>query len=237
MTWQLSGPERNLPPEDFQSELTRIGGVTKYDEPCFKIGWAQYETFIAGGVWSVDERYYKGYRRLLSGSGEPCWTLFQWHSPEEYGSPESYYVFGYDETTGLQTLGEYPYSGRYEVLYNLRWHDMEAGKLTFRTMPLNTRVFDVVAQIVAIAKDISVEKTRAAYLAAKELEESAKTRDIERHLRDRAIPFSGGAVSFTRQGIRSTVIDAKARAMQQKWSQLARSAAQFTSKGIQTRHS
>jgi len=234
MTWRIEGAERNVAPEDFQERLTLVGGVNKYDEPCFKIGWAQYETLVAGGVWSVDERYYKGYRRLLLGSGEPCWTLFQHHSPEEYGSPEAYYVANYDDTTGLQLLGEYAYSGRYEVLYNLRWHEMENGKLTFHTMPLNNAVFDVVAQIVHLAKDISVEKTKAAYLAAKEAEEASKLADVERHLRDKAIPFSGGAVSFTRQGIRSTVIDAKARAMQQKWSQLAKSAAQFKP-GLQTR--
>src|ERR1700734_3111728 len=111
MTWRIQGPERNLAPDDFQERLTYLGGVQKYDSPNFKIGWAQYETFRAGGVWSVDEKYYLGYRDLLSGSGEPCWTLFQYHAPEEYGSPESYYVQNYDETTGLQLLGEYPYSG------------------------------------------------------------------------------------------------------------------------------
>jgi hypothetical protein len=234
MTWHLNGPERNLPPDEFQSRLTHVGGVNKYDEPCFKIGWAQTETFVAGGVWSIDERYYKGYRRLLAGSGEPCWTLFQWHPPEEYGSPESYYVFNYDETTALQTLGEYPYQGRYEVVYNLRWNEIVAGKISFHTLPLNTRVFDVVAQIVALAKDISIEKTRAAYLAAREAEERAKTRDIERHLLDRSVPFAGGAVSFTRQGIRSTVIDRKMLEMQWRWNQLSRAAADFRP-GLQTR--
>jgi hypothetical protein len=234
MVWRIVGPERNIAPADFQDRLTLVGGVNKYDEPCFKIAWAQYETFIAGGAWSVDERYYLGYRRLLLGSGEPCWSILQWHASEEYGSPEAYYVNNYDETTGLQTLGEYPYSGRYEILYNLRWHTLIEGRIEFHTLPLNPRVFDVVAQIVLIAKDISVEKTRAAYLAAREAETAAKVADVERHLHDHHIPFSGG-VSFTRQGIRSTVIDAKMRAMQQRWNQLAASAAQFSSKGMQTR--
>ena len=234
MTWRLIGAERNICPEDFQERLTLVGGVNKYDEPCFKIGWAQYETFVAGGVWSVDERYFHGYRPLLSGSGEPCWTLFQWHDSSEYGSPEAYYVQNYDETTGLQLLGEYPYSGRYEVLYNLRWHQIVEGKIEFHTLPLNPRVFDVVAQIVLMAKDISVEKTKAAYLAAKEAERASTVAEVERHLYDKNIPFSGG-VSFTRQGIRSTVIDQKMRAMQQRWNQLAASAAQFSAKGLQTR--
>jgi hypothetical protein len=233
MTWCIEGAERNLPPEDFQERLTYIGGVNRYDEPCFKIGWAQYETFVAGGVWSVDERYFKGYRRLLSGSGEPCWTLFQWHDASEYGSPEAYYVSNYDDSTGLQLLGEYPYSGRYECLFNLRWNELENGKIIFHTLPLNNSVFDMVAKIVFLAKDISVEKIKAAYLAAKEAEKQENVLDVERHLRDNAIPFQG-AVSFTRQGIRSTVIDAKARHLHQKWGELARAASGFQ-KGIQTR--
>ncbi len=234
MTWRIEGPERNQAPEEFQERLTLVGGVNKYDEPNFKIGWAQYETFIAGGVWAVDERYFLGYRRLLSGSGEPCWALFQWHPAEEYSSPEAYYVANYDETTGLQTLGEYPYSGRHEVLYNLRWNEVENGKITFHTMPLNNAIFDVVAQIVQIAKDISIEKTKAAYLAAKEREKADNLLDVEKHLREKEIPFAGQSVSFTRQGIRSTVIDQKARHMQQVWNQLANAAKGFRP-GLQTR--
>jgi hypothetical protein len=152
----------------------------------------------------------------------------------EYGSPEAYYVANYDETTGLQTLGEYPYSGRYELLYNMRWHDIENGKITFRTMPLSTTTFDAIVPIIMAARDVSMEKRKAAYLAAKQAEEDAKVGDVERHLRDKAIPFSG-SVSFTRQGIRSTVIDEKMRVLQQKWSSLANAAKQFPTKGISTR--
>jgi hypothetical protein len=215
--------ERNICPQDFQDRLTYLGGMNRYDEPMFKLGWAQYETYVAGGVWSVDEQYYLGYRRLLSGSGEPCWTLFQWHSPEEYGSPESYYVQNYDEGTGLQILGEYPYSGRYEVLYNLRWHTMEDDRLTFHTMPLNNFLLDTVMPIILAAKDISYEKRKAAYEEMRAREEAEKLSEIERHLRDKAVPFTQG-VSFSRQGIRSTIVDQKMIEMQRMWNQLAKAA-------------
>jgi len=238
MTWRILGSEMNMTPPDFQERLTYVGGTNRYDEPNFILWWGQYAwgpgSFRAGGVWSVDEKYFRGYRDLLKGSGEPCWVLGQWHSPEEYGTPERWYVENHDEASGLQILGEFAYFGRYECLFNLRWHELVNGRITFHTLPLNSRVFDVVAQIIHLAKDISIERTRAAYLAAREAEESAKLADVERHLRDRATPFSG-AVSFTRQGVRSTVIDAKVRALQQKWSQLAKSAAQFSKPGLQTR--
>lgn len=223
----VANREVNIPPEHFQQQLRHLGGVNRYDENNFKIGWAQYETFVAGGVWSVDECYYKGYRELLKGSGEPCWTLFHWCSPETYGSPESYYITNYDESTGLQILGEFPYSGRYEVLYNLRWHEMLDGKLTFHTLPLNPLTFELIIPIILRAQEVSLEKRRAALLEAKRLDEDAKLSEIERHLREREVPFQQGAVSFTRQGIRSTEIDRRMLAMQQTMNAASANARRF----------
>src|SRR5690349_21586913 len=133
--------EINITPEDFQDRLNQIGGFNRYDEPCFLVVWGQGGhpecTYRAGGVWSVDEQYFHGYRDLLKTSGEPCWSLLQWHDALEYGTPESYYVNNYDEGTGLQILGEYPYSGRYEILFNLRHKEMIPGEgLKFEHMPL-----------------------------------------------------------------------------------------------------
>ena len=233
MTWRIDGPERNLPPPEFQDRLTFVGGINRYDEPNFKIAWAQYETYAAGGVWSVDEAHYSGYRRLLSGSGEPCWTLYQWHAPEEYACPESYYVSNYDESTGLQTLGEYPYSGRYEVLYNLRFNDITNGRIEFFALPLNNLLFDLIVPIVMLAKDVSIEKRRTAYLEARASEEKGHTDEIERKLREDALPFTT-AVSYTHQGIRSTLIDQKMLAMQRAWGDMTKAARSFHP-GLQTR--
>jgi hypothetical protein len=215
--------EINVCPEYFQERLTHVGGVNKYDEPNFKLVWAQYETYVAGGVWSVDEQYFRGYRRLLLGSGEPCWALLQWHAAEEYGTPESYYVSNLDPDTGLQILGEYPYGGRYELLYHLRWNEMIDGKLTFHTMPLNNYVIDTVVPIILLAKDVSYEKRKAAYEELRRREEESKRLDIENHLRERTPAELGtGAVSFSRQSVRSTLIDQKMIALQRAWNNLAR---------------
>jgi|HubBroStandDraft_6_1064221.scaffolds.fasta_scaffold19705_5 hypothetical protein len=235
--WRIGGSEMNLAPEDFQAQLTYLGGTNRFDEPNFVIWWSQYAyghgSFRAGGVWSVEGAYFKGYRDLLKGSGEPCWSLGQWNPPELYGTPERYYVDGFDEATGLQQIGEFPYCGRVEILWNLRWHEVENGKITFHTMPLSTTTFDSIIPIIIAAKDISIEKRKAAYLAAREAEEAAKLGDVERHLRDKEIPFTGG-VSFTRQGIRSTVIDEKMRKLQRTWAQRANAAKGFKP-GLQTR--
>jgi len=226
--------EIHVCPQYYQDILTRIGGRNRYDEPNFKLVWAQYETYVAGGEWSVDEAYYRGYRKLLLGSGEPCWTLIQWHDAIEYGTPEAYYVRNYDESTGLQILGEYPYGGRYEVVYNLRWHTMENGKLTFHTMPLNNTLIDKVLPIMLMARGISWLKTKAAAEELKRREEDEKTRMIEKHLQEKDTGLGSGAVSFTRQGIRSTEIDRRMIEMQRMWNQLARAAAELP-KGMSTR--
>lgn len=226
----MQNREANIPPPEFQFLLTHLGGVNRYDDPNFRLIWSQYGgnggSFRAGGVWSVDEAYYLGYRDLLLGSGEPCWALTQWHAPEEYGTPEGYYVENYDEATGLQILGEFPYSGRYEVLYNLRWHERIDGKLEFHTLPLNPKTFELIIPIILAARDVTWEKRKAAYEEQRRIENDEQVREIERHLHDHATPFTG-AVSYGRQGIRSTEIDKKMLEIQRAWAQATENARKF----------
>jgi len=226
-----------MPPEEFNLRLREFGGENRYGQNNFVVWWSQYGhgegSFISGGSWSVDEAAFTGYRRLLRGSNEPCWCLGQFHEAIEYGSPESYYVANYDEATGLQLLGEYPYSGRYELMFSLRWHEMVNGKLEFHTMPLSNRVFDLVMPLIIKAKEISAEKRMIAHIEARRRAEDEKTAEVERHLRDKALPFTG-AVSYARQGIRSTVIDKKMADLQRSWTQVANSAKNFRL-GLQTR--
>lgn len=235
MTWRIVGPERNMPPEQFQRRLTELGGLTKYDSPRFRIWWSQYGygdgSYRAGGTWSVGEAYRSGYRDLLRGSNEPCWTLGMWHDAIEYGSPESYYVQNLDEETGLQQMGGYPYAGRVEVLFNLRWHERVGNRLEFHTMPLSTWTFDLVVPIIVKALELSAEKRIAACEEARRLDEEEKEHAIERKLRDNATPFTG-AVSYGRQGIRSTAIDKKMIELQREWTNLSNAAKKFR-KGLQ----
>jgi len=238
MTWRIVGPEMNMPPEAFQDRLTEIGGRNRYDDPIFRVWWAQYAhgdgSFRAGGSWSVDEAHFEGYRDVLRSHNEPCWALGMWHDASEYGVPESYYVQNYDEATGFQLMGEFPYSGRLELLYNLRWHEKVGDKLEFHTMPLTSWVFDMVVPIIMKAKEVSAEKRIAAFKESRKKDEDEKTAAIERQMRANALPFTD-TVSYTRQGIRSSVIDAKVRVMNQCWNEMSNAARAFKVKGLQTR--
>lgn len=234
--------EYEMTPEDFQEALTSIGGVNVFDEPNFIVTWAMggsdESLYRAGGEWSVEEAYFHGYRDLLKGSGEACWTLQQWHAPIEYGVPESYYVVNLDPAgSGLQILGEYPYSGRYEVLYNMRWYEHDGETLKFHMMPLSDYILNTIVPIILDAQEISIEKQRLAVADFYDQQEKARHRsqvaEVEQHMRDAALPFRGNAVSYTRQGIRNKAIDEKVLSMTRRWNELQKVASKFK-KGFQT---
>ncbi len=230
--------QNNLAPEEFQERLTDIGGVNRYDEPNFVLVWSQgggpNSMYRAGAAWAgPDQVSYTGYRDLLIGGGVPCWALLQWHRPEEYGTPELYYVQNYDEETGLQTLGEYPYFGRYQMLYNLRWSEMRNGKMFFEMMPLNTFLLDTVVPIITQARDISWEKTRAAMADLKEREDKADVNMIEDVMRSNSLAFKGNAVSYQKQGCRTALVDKKIEAMQRNWNKMMTTASKL-GRGLST---
>jgi hypothetical protein len=170
------------------------------------------------GAWNVDGMpSFEGYRDLLVGGGVPCWALLQWHDAIEYGTPEMYYVQNYDEDTGLQITGEYPYQGRYQMLYNLRWMERRGSDMHFEAMPLNAFLLETVVPIITAAKEISWEKTKAALQDIKEREDAEETAKIEDAMRSSALPFKGNPVSYGKQGCRTALVDKKIEAMQRHW--------------------
>ena len=212
-------------PQEFQDRLNEVGGFNRYDEPNFKIVWSQGgepdALYRAGGYWEApNQPTYKGYRDLLVGGGTPSWCLLQWQDAIEYGTPELYYMQNYDEGTGLQILGEYPYSGRYRVLYNLRWMERGKNSLKFEAMPLNSYLIDTIVPIIMEAKEISWEKTKAVLADLKAREEKAQLAKIEDAMLSSALPFKGAPVSYSRQGCRTALVDKKIEAMQRNWNKI-----------------
>ena len=214
-------------PDEFNDRLRDIGGVNRYDENNFLVRWSQGGEdeclYRAGGAWDVPGLpSYTGYRNLLIGGGVPCWALLQWHDAAEYGTPEFYYIQNLDDQTQLQQLGEFPYSGRYQMLYNLRWTEMRGKELYFEAMPLNSYLLETVVPIIMAAKDVTWEKTKAALLDIKAREDAADTAMIEDVMRASALPFRGGAVSYDKQGCRTSLVDKKIEAMQRNWNTIMR---------------
>ena len=206
-------------PDEFQERLNEVGGLNRYDEPNFILVWGQGGTpqalYRAGGIWTPpDQPTYRGYRDLLIGGGTPSWCLLQWQDPLEYGTPELYYVQNLDSDTGLQTLGEYPYHGRYRLLYNLRWMERQPnGSIRFEAMPLNSFLINTIVPIILMAKEISRDKVMAAMKDLHEKEERDMLAKIEDAIRDKALPFHGAPVSYQKQGCRTALVDKKIEQM------------------------
>lgn len=218
-------------PEWFQDELTRIGGVNRYDQPNFIVRWGQGGEqeclYRAGGHWDIEGlASVHGYRDLLIGGGTPSWMLMQWDDALQYGTPELFYVMNYDEESGMQNLGEYPYQGKYKLLYNMCWRDMKDGKLNIEAMPLNSFVLDTVVPIILQAREISYEKTKAALQDQKEREDAADLSMIEDAMRDASLAFKG-PVSYARQGCRTSIIDKKIEQMTRNWNRMVTNASRL----------
>ena len=215
-------------PEWFQDELTRVGGANRYDMPNFIVRWGmggeEECVYRAGGEWAVEgQPSFRGYRNLLVGGGTPSWMLMQWQDALSYGTPESFYVGNYDQDTDLQTLGEYPYSGKYTMLYNMCYRDMKDGKMSVEPMVLNSFVLDTVVPIIVQAKEISYEKTMAALKEQKDKDDAADLAMIEDVMRDAKLAFTG-PVSYARQGCRTSIIDKKVEQMTRNWNKMVTNA-------------
>src|ERR1019366_4084019 len=215
-------------PEWFQDKLTSIGGVNPYDEPIFRCVWGQGGQkeclYRSGGHWHVEgQPSWKGYRSLLVGGGVPGWCLLQWQPAINFGVPESFYVAMLDDETNLSDLGEYPYSGKYILLYSMVWRDMSSGKMTVESMPLNSFILDTVLPIILEAKEISWEKTQAALKGIKEKEDAADLAIVEDAMRDAQMAFKG-PVSYARQGCRTSILDRKVEQMSRHWNRMVTNA-------------
>lgn len=212
MAWDIVGPQRNICPPEFQERVTQAGGLNRYGEPNFKIVWSETETMRAGGEWQHDG--FIGYRDILKYKGPGCWVILQWNAPELYGVPESYYVQNFDEVTGLQTLGEFPYRGRYEILFPLVHKERKGNTFIIERMPLNNFLLTTVIPIVINSKDVSLERKKLAHTELKARQDADELNQIEDARRDAAMAFGGNPFS-SRTGCRTPLLDLKMKQIEQ----------------------
>lgn len=171
--------ERRECPKAFQDRLTQAVGLNRYGEPNFIMAWGQTQTYQAGGLWPHD--HYFGYRQLMlsnsspSGKGQPCWMILEWHPPEDYEEPAVYYFRNRDDLTGLQTLGEYPYKGRYEVAFKLTSQQYSNGRMEIQYYHLDDMILDVLIPCIVEGQKMTL-KQRLQRLRARE-EAQAKEED------------------------------------------------------------
>lgn len=205
--------ERRHCPDAYQDRLTRAVGRNRYGAPNFIIAWGQSYTYKAGGVWSHD--HYFGYRDLpLSNSspsmrGQPCWMILEWHPPEDYEEPAVYYFRNRDDATGLQTLGEYPYKGRYEVAFKLVSHEFRNGRLELQYFHLDDMILDLLVPAIVEGQKMTLKQRLQRLRAAEERDEKAKDQALDDLIRD-----------TKRKALLPSQIDDRARLIQRQMGQM-----------------
>lgn len=178
--------ERRQCPEEFQDMLTRHVGLNRFGEPNFMLAWGQSFFYTAGGVWPEPHGDgYFGYRKLplanssISGRGMPCWMLLEWHPPEDYDYPEFYYFANRDEVTGLQTLGEYPWRGRYEVAYKLHSMEYRNGRMEVQNYHLDGWILDMLIPCILEGQKMDLKARLKMMREADEAREKAEDKKID----------------------------------------------------------
>jgi hypothetical protein len=181
--------ERRICPQIFQDRLTRAVGTNQYGEPLFLIVWGQSRTYTAGGVWSHD--HFLGYRQLMlsnsspSGKGQPCWMILEWHPASDYNTDAVYYFENRDEATGLQTLGEYPYKGRYEVAFKLVSQEVRNGRMQINYYHLDGMVLDILIPAIVEAQRMTAKQRLQAIREMQEREDKDIDRKVDAIYNDR----------------------------------------------------
>lgn len=156
--------------------------------------------------------------------GNEAWILLQWYPPEKYGTPESWYVQNFDEATGLQTLGEYPYEGKYEIVSTLSHKSIVNGELVIERMPLNSLILDLVIPSILSAMDVSIAKRKLLYLVDKEQEEEELTKRIGDSLAKGRLAFGRSQVSYAGQKHITSELDEAQDRLRRNWTKAMESA-------------
>lgn len=225
--------KRQCPPE-FQERLTRRFGVNRFNEPNFKIEWSQSLFIVRGNLWRDKHGTERGgYRECYQTYPNPGWVICRWREPQFYGSPELYYARTYlatrvaaedpsrpyDTPAGYYAAGEYPWTGRYEVIYTLSSKDVVDGKLELSYFPLCHFMIDTLIPLIVQCENLSEQEKLAAHQAVQAAEERKKTEAIADIL-EAGAPSFWGPVSFTGQGCRTSLLDRKMEVIQRQWDRL-----------------
>lgn len=215
---------RQCPPE-FQDAFTRQGGTNPYGEPIFKLVWGPGETGRSGGYWEKDG--FLGYRDFLVAGPDPCWVLMMWKPAESFGSDVRWYYHHRDEATGLQELGEYPYSGMYVVIQKLIHRERVGdGEMRVEILEVSSLLVDVLLPCVQFWQALNEEEKLAAIKLELELEENELLDEMMDAKADCGPAWRGAAAAYTNQGCRTSVIAKKVEVMERGMRDAMRIAAQ-----------
>lgn len=228
-------------PPSIQDRLTRRFGRNQFGDPNWIIVWGQSQKIRLGHEWK--DRFGRrrvGYRDVLQAHGQPCWVIMRWKAPYEYGSPATYFAQTYmpcrtnhtedgrqfDSAEGFYVTAGYPYKGRYEIVQPLirkEWIDGPFGKksLLVTHVPISHYLVDVLIPMMEEFRMLSHAEQQAAKQVAEALQEKKENEEVENMMME-ALPSFYGPVSFSHQGIRTSLLTRKMDQIQKKWDMLSK---------------
>lgn len=212
--------ERRECPPEFQERLTARFGLNRFGTPHFRFVWGQTELMRMGSSWfdrDGSERF--GYREVMV-SGQPCWLILKWKDPIEYGSPDAFYAVTYDGYSKLYMMGEYPYEGRYEIVQPLISKELIDGQLVIEHFELSHYLIDTILPMILAFEQLSRAQQEAARQAVAEAEHRQEVEAIADRLMHN-LPTYYGPVSFSGQGIRTSLLDRKMHEIQKVWDRMS----------------
>jgi hypothetical protein len=219
---QIKGPETRQCPPDIQERVTRTFGRNKFGDPLYRIAWGQSELHVMGNIWRDKhgtER--RGYRHRYLCHGQPCWNVLHWREPSEFGSPRTFYANTYDDVSGLYMMGAYPWRGRYVVMLPLIHKEFVDGELKVTHFPISHAMVDTIIPLIVAWQYLSFAQRKVAVEAAKQAEAKRETERITDMMMD-SLPAWFGAVSFSGQGIHTSLIDRKMEQIHAAWSRMCK---------------
>jgi hypothetical protein len=218
---KIKGREQRRCPPEFQDRITRSFGRNRFGEPNFKIVWAQSEFMRMGNVWrDVHGNERHGYRDVYALSAQPCWVIMRWRPPEDFGTPDLYYYRTWDDFSKLYITGEYPWKGRYVSLVSLHRKTFVNGNLIIDSFPLSHVLIDKLLPMMIAAKQMTYWERKAAQDLAMQ-RKNKQDNELAANLLEHHLPAFMGAVSYTHQGCKTSVLAKKEQQIQDFWNRMS----------------
>ena len=196
-------------PSEFQERITRMFGVNKFGDPHYRIGWAQSEVMQMGfSEFKSNGQERAGYQLKYKGAPMPCWCILRWKDPSNYGSPELFYQNTYLDNSDVYFMGEYPWRGKYEILYNLCNKRFEGKQLVIESLQLSHTLIDKIIPLLIESQYLTHAERQAAKQMARDFEHRKQVNEIaDKMMND--LPAWYGPVSYAHQGCRTSLLDRK----------------------------
>lgn len=160
MKWLIPGTEKRYPPQEYVDHVNAIGGMNRFGGPNFRLVWGQNETMT---VWGVDANGKTGRHIIPKHSNIPAWFIDVWKAPECYGTPELWYALTWDWEVDAPKIGEFPYTGAYELApFNLFSRRFEGNAMIVDAMPLSHFIIDLIIPNLLKEKDATYLQRKTA---------------------------------------------------------------------------